>query len=59
MQKSQIIELLEKMPSDVAIGDFIAEIYFREKLDSGLKQIENGKTISHEEAKKRLSKWLS
>ncbi|MFW5759020.1 MAG: toxin-antitoxin system subunit antitoxin [Bacteroidota bacterium] len=29
-----------------------------EKVESGLKEIEEGKSISHEDVKKRLSKWL-
>jgi len=58
MQKSQIIELLEKMPEEITVGDFIAELQFREKLEKGLKQVDEGKVMSHEQAKQRLSKWL-
>ncbi len=58
MQKEHIINLLNKMPEEVPIGDLIAELHFREKLNRGLKQIEDGKLISHKDAKQRLSKWL-
>ena len=58
MQKSQLKELIEQMPDEISVGDFVAELYFREKLEKGLQQIEEGKTMSHEKAKQRLSKWL-
>ena len=58
MNKSQLLDIIEKMPEDISVGDLIAEIHFNEKLEKGLKQIEEGKTLSHLEAKQRLSKWL-
>ncbi|HON78104.1 MAG TPA: hypothetical protein PK544_06405 [Spirochaetota bacterium] len=58
MHKNQIKEVLEKMPDDIAVGDFIAELYFREKLEKGLKQAEEGKTLRHDQAVAKLSKWL-
>ena len=58
MNKSQLLDIIEKMPEDISVGDLIAEIHFKEKLEKGLKQIEEGKTLSHQEARQRLSKWL-
>ena len=40
MQKSQLKELIEQMPDEISVGDFVAELYFREKLEKGLQQIE-------------------
>ena len=59
MQKNQLLEILDKMPDEISVGDLIAELYFREKVDKGLKQVEDGKVLTHKQAKKRLSKWLS
>jgi len=58
MQKNQIISLINRMPDEIKIGDLIAELQFREKLEKGLRQIDEGKVVSHEQAKQRLSKWL-
>lgn len=58
MQKSQLKELIEQMPDEISVGDLVAELHFREKLEKGFKQIDEGKEISHEEAKQKLSKWL-
>ena len=58
MNKTQLLDIIDKMPDEISVGDLIAEIHFKEKLDKGLRQIDEGKTLTHEEAKQRLSKWL-
>lgn len=37
----------------------MSELYFRQKVDEGLRQLDAGEGIEHEEAKRRLAKWLS
>jgi predicted transcriptional regulator len=37
----------------------MAELYLRQKVDEGLRQLDAGEGIDHEEAKRRLGKWLS
>jgi len=34
------------------------ELYFKIQVDSGLKELDEGKSISQEEVEKRMSKWL-
>lgn len=58
MNKTQLIEIIEMMPDEILVDDFIAELYFKEKLGKGLHEIEEGKLVDHEEVKNRLSKWL-
>ena len=36
----------------------IAELYFKEQIDAGLKELDEGKWIPHAEVEKRMSKWL-
>jgi predicted transcriptional regulator len=36
----------------------MAELYFQQNVDDGLKELDEGKGVSHEEAKKRLNRWL-
>ncbi|MEW6236616.1 MAG: hypothetical protein AB1656_14625 [Candidatus Omnitrophota bacterium] len=57
-KKQEIIELIQTMPDDADYDEIMAQIYFKQSVDRSLKQIEEGKTISHEEAKIRLSKWI-
>ena len=46
--------MIEELPEDITVSDVMAELYFRQNVDEGLKELDEGKGISHEEAKKRL-----
>jgi predicted transcriptional regulator len=52
------MELVQKLPDDVSTEDVMEALYFQSVLDQGLAQADAGQLISHEDAKKRLAKWL-
>jgi hypothetical protein len=52
--KEKVIKMIEELPEDVTVSDIMAELYFRQNVDEGLKELDEGKGINHEEAKKRL-----
>ncbi len=56
--KEEVIKMIQNMPKDISIEDIIAELYFRFQVDEGLKQLDEGKGIPHEEVEKRMEKWL-
>ena len=56
--KQAVIDMIERLPRDASVEDIMAELYFRQKVDQGLRQLDAGEGIDHEEAKRRLSKWL-
>ena len=55
--KYQVLKAIESMPQSVTFDEVMDRIYFLYKVDQGLKQVEAGDTISHEEAKKRIKTW--
>ena len=57
--KEQVIRMIEALPDDVTIDDVLAEIYFKLQVDAGLKELDEGRGIAHEEVEERMSKWLS
>ena len=57
--KQAVIEMIERLPDDASVEDIMAELYFRQKVDEGLRQLDAGEGMDHEEAKRRLGKWLS
>ena len=57
--KHNIIQMIESLPEDVTVDDIIAELYFRLQVDAGLKELDEGKWIAHEDVEKRISKWLT
>ncbi len=56
--KQDVIEMIRGLPDEVDYDEIMAEIYFRQKADKSLQQIDEGKTISHQEARERVSKWI-
>ena len=60
--KEEIIELIKKLPEDSTIDDIMYHLYVKKKILAGLKDLDEGKGIPHEQvmknAKKRLEQWL-
>ena len=57
--KENVIEMIRRMPDEATVTDIMAELYVRQKVDVGLQQLDNGKSLSQEEVEQRLSRWLS
>jgi predicted transcriptional regulator len=57
--KQQVIQLVQSLPETATMDDIMAELYFKMQVDSGLKELDEGKGISHEEVEKRMGKWLA
>jgi predicted transcriptional regulator len=56
--KEAVLEMIRKMPDDVTEEDILYELYVRQRIKEGLRQLDAGEGIPHEEAMKRLSRWL-
>lgn len=52
--KEEAKKLIDNLPEEITWDDIMYEIYVRQKIEMGLKDIEEGNTISLEEAKKIL-----
>lgn len=57
--KDQVIRMIESLPDGVTIDDIMAELYFKLQIDRGLKELDEGKGIPHDEVEAGFSKWLS
>ncbi len=57
--KADIIAMIEQMPDDISVSDIMAELYFRKKVDAGLKALDGGENIPHEQVKENMKKWLN
>ena len=58
LTKTNVIESLKVLPDNFTIDELLEHLVFVQKVEEGLKQSENGNTISSEEARKRIDKWL-
>ena len=44
--KQEIIKFIEELPNSATLEDIMEELYFRQKVDKGLEDIEKGRLIS-------------
>jgi predicted transcriptional regulator len=56
--KEEVRLLLDQIPDDSTFEDIQYHIYVREKIQRGLKDVEEGRVVSEEEMECRMQKWL-
>lgn len=56
--KAEVASMLEALSEDVSFEDIQYHLYVLEKIKRGLDRVETQGAVPHEEAKKRLHKWL-
>jgi predicted transcriptional regulator len=56
--KQAALKIIQQMPADASLEDIMYELYFRQRIDRGLQELDAGQTISHEEVKRNLIQWL-
>jgi predicted transcriptional regulator len=56
--KEITLKLVERLDEDVTYEDIMYELYALQKIERGLRDAEEGRTVSHEEVKDQLSQWL-
>lgn len=56
--KEKVLKTIEDLPSKFSIDELMERLIILEKVETGLQQVTEGKTVSTEEARKRLDKWL-
>ena len=57
--KQQVIDMIQRLPEDASLDDILEELYFRLKVDAGLRELDEGKGIEHAEVEARLAPWTS
>lgn len=57
--KDQVIQIIKQLPDSVTVDDIFSELYFKLQVDAGLRELDEGKGILHQEVKERVSKWMS
>jgi len=56
--KQAALEVIERMPEDASLEQIMYGLFFRERVDRGLKELDMGKTVSHEEVRRSAARWL-
>ncbi|HEX7181504.1 MAG TPA: hypothetical protein VF756_06645 [Thermoanaerobaculia bacterium] len=56
--KEEVMRILELLLDDTSLEDIQYHIYVLQKIDHGLEDIEEGRTLSEEELEQRMARWL-
>jgi hypothetical protein len=51
-------QLIDSLPDDASFDEIMHVLYVNAKSQHGEQEIREGKGVPHEEAKRRLKKWL-
>lgn len=55
--KEQITELVQQQPDDSSYDEIIRELAFHRMIQRGLKDSDEGRTISNDEMEARIKTW--
>ena len=47
-------QIIDRLPDQATWDDIMYELYVKQKIEAGLKAADEGRTVSHKEAKRRL-----
>ena len=56
--KDKMKKIINEIPEESTYDDIQYLLYIMQSIDEGEKDIAEGNTITHEEAKNRMAKWL-
>ena len=57
MKRDKALETVNEFPQEFDLEELIERLVFVEKVEKGLQQIEEGKTVPHDQVKGMVKKW--
>ncbi|MBD1385535.1 hypothetical protein IDJ75_09625 [Mucilaginibacter rigui] len=58
LTRDDVLKTIDDLPKEFSLDEIIDRLIILEKIDTGLDQSKNNETISTNEAKEQLAKWL-
>jgi predicted transcriptional regulator len=55
--KEEVIQMIQRLPDNCTLEQIQYQLYVREQVGRGLADVEAGRVVSHEEAKRRIAEW--
>lgn len=56
--KEKVLKTVQQLPDDASIEDAMERLLVLAKIERGIEQADRGETISHQDVKNRMEKWL-
>ncbi len=57
MRREKALEAVKELPQEFDVDILMEKLVFVEKVEQGLKQLDSGKTTSHDKVKEMIKKW--
>ena len=55
--KEEVMQLLKDLPDNSTLEEIQYHLYVRQKIQRGIKDVEDGRIYTQEEMEKRMEKW--
>ncbi|GET28215.1 hypothetical protein [Prolixibacter sp. SD074] len=59
LTKNTVRQSIDNLPDSFTIDELIEQLIFIEKVEEGIKQSDEGKTVSNDDVKNMIEKWSS
>ena len=56
--KEKLLKMVQSLPDDASVEDAMERLLFLAKIEKGLEQADAGETISHDQVREKMAKWL-
>ena len=56
--KERARQIIEDLPEDSSFDEVLKELAMHRMIDRGLDDLANGRTVTHDEMKRRVESWL-
>jgi predicted transcriptional regulator len=56
--KQTALAIIESLPDDTSLEEIAYRLLLRQHIDEGLRDLEAGRTVPHEEIERELAEWL-
>jgi predicted transcriptional regulator len=57
MRREKALDTIKEFPQEFELEDLIEKLVFIEKVEEGINQLDNGKTVPHETVKEIVKNW--
>jgi len=57
MKREKVIDAVKELPQEFDLEDLIERLIFIEKVEQGLKNLDESKTVDHAQVKEMVKKW--
>jgi len=55
--KAEALEMIKKLPDDVTTATIMEELFFKQQVEKGLRDVAEGRVLTQEELKERIARW--